>query len=517
MVPAVTNGTTVSAAAIAPGVATKAYLRVAPTRVEKGKRIVLTARTVPAIRGFRVQVQRSWNAGRTWTVERTIVTNRKGLASVVVSTSRVGISKVRLRVLPSGRFRATLSGAVAVNVEAWKPAPSAPVVPTRPALVPNHKRVPPKLFGMNPLSGFPDVPVNSIRLWDTGTSWSKVETSRGVYDWTRMDALIDAAQSNGSSVMVVLGGTPPWAGTGTPPTAPVEHAGPGTASVPANFDDFSHYVRAVATRYVTRNPGVVDAYQVWNEANIPNYWRGTPAQMADLTARAYNVVKSIDSSAAVVAASSGTRWVQGYAKFFPGYLSALRARNWPVDAFSVHTYPYSDGETYERNRLLGMVQMSLRDAGDPAIPIWETEINYGLTGGTPVSYDAETQRALVARTYLDSLRFGLQRVYWYGWTPSRDLLGIPMGQGSAGAVAYASVYRWIVGQRFEECVQRGALVSCRFTKDGATSEVAWADTGSASFRVPASARSMTLLEGTNRPVTPGQQITVGQEPIRFGR
>ena len=255
--------------------------------------------------------------------------------------------------------------------------------------------------------------------------------------------------------------------------------------MPASFDQFSDYVRAVVSRYSARNPGVVNAYQVWNEANIPNYWRGTPAQMADLTARAYGLVKCVDPSAAVVAASTGTRWLSGYTKFFPGYLAALKARGWPVDAFSAHTYPYPDGESLERNRLLGMVQRSIRDAGNPPIPIWETEINYGLTGGAPVAYDAATQRALVARTYLDSLRYGLQRVYWYGWTPARDLLGVAMSDGTPGAQAYAAVFSWMVGHRYEDCTDRAHCPTCQFTRGGASSTVAWADTGTAGFTVPA--------------------------------
>jgi len=31
------------------------------------------------------------------------------------------------------------------------------------------------------------VPVESFRLWDTGTSWSQIEATLGRYDWRRLD------------------------------------------------------------------------------------------------------------------------------------------------------------------------------------------------------------------------------------------------------------------------------------------------------------------------------------------
>ena len=65
--------------------------------------------------------------------------------------------------------------------------------------------------------------------------------------------------------------------------------------------------------------------------------------MADLTARAYAVIKKAQPGAVVVAASTGSRWVKGFTEFYPDYLTALCAVGWPVDAFSVHLYPLASG------------------------------------------------------------------------------------------------------------------------------------------------------------------------------
>ena len=44
----------------------------------------------------------------------------------------------------------------------------------------------------------------------------------------------------------------------------------------------------------------IGAYQVWNEANVKNFWTGSPMQMATLTKAAWNAVKGVDSGALVV-------------------------------------------------------------------------------------------------------------------------------------------------------------------------------------------------------------------------
>lgn len=300
--------------------------------------------------------------------------------------------------------------------------------------------------------------------------------------------------------------------TGTPPGAPTEYAGLGTASVPASPEEYSEYVRAVVSRYAARNPGVVTAYQPWNEANIPNYWRGTPTQMADLTKRVYDIVQSADPAATVVAASTGTRWLAGYRAFFPEYLAALKALRWPVEAFSAHMYPLAEGRNAARAALIGMVQQSLRTAGAPALPLWDTELNFGLNGAASVHLSATESSAVVARSFLDSVRFGVARVYWYAWTPPNALLGIDTWAGTPASQAFGRTYEWVVGKVFRGCAVTSVVVACTFTVRSARSTVVWAEAGSGRVRVPAGASRVQSLDGATRPARSGQTLVVGSSP-----
>jgi hypothetical protein len=87
------------------------------------------------------------------------------------------------------------------------------VPPSNPVQTPNSGA---SFFAMNVdhlTSGtpWPEVPVRTIRLWDTSTKWANLEASEGSYNWNNLDAQINMARANGSQVLYTFGGIPPWA------------------------------------------------------------------------------------------------------------------------------------------------------------------------------------------------------------------------------------------------------------------------------------------------------------------
>jgi hypothetical protein len=317
------------------------------------------------------------------------------------------------------------------------------------------------------------VPVESFRLWDTGTSWLQIEATRGRYDWRGLDtALSTAADAGVSDVLMILGPTPVWNAS---TTRGVQYPVPGAASVPRSFAAWDDFVSAVVDRYA----GQITAYQIWNEASLKMFWRGSPAQMAELTQRAYRIIKEKDPEALVVAASTTIRLSGAYNRFFPAYVEALAERDWPVDVLAIHSYPSGEDDPLQRSRNLRQVRQTLAELDAPSLPVWDTELNYGLAGPgdiprTEVVGDQAT--SWVVRTYLDSLRFGIARTYWYIWTPEPyDLLGLQMTNGSAGAAGLRTVSAWVGGGKWGGCTVSGLVNSCLVRKDGVVSEVLWSD------------------------------------------
>ena len=365
------------------------------------------------------------------------------------------------------------------------------------------------LFGNHPIVGTPEF-AGTVRLWDVSTSWNQIERQRGRYSWGALDREVAKAEAAGQQVLLVLGGTPEWAAVAAAPGA--EFAGPGSSMPMTDPSLFEDYVRAVVNRY----GGRISAYQIWNEANISQFWRGTPELMADLTARAYPIIKQAVPGATVVAASTGSRWVKGFTEFYPDYLAALREFGWPIDAFAVHLYPLPGGTPRDRAFLLGMMKTALSIAQAPDLPIWETEINYGITnpgsGDSARSIPEAEIPAYVARTYLDSLRYGIARSYWYAWTPEYRLLGIQMWNGYLATQAYARVREWVIDSTFHGCSTSGAVVQCNFDRAGSPFYVAYTDDGSAgSVALPS---GMTVYQGMDgQTVAASAQVPVSGTPV----
>jgi hypothetical protein len=357
----------------------------------------------------------------------------------------------------------------------------------------------------------PTVSYGSVRLWDSGVSWGQVERRKGRYWWVGLDRAVAAANAQNAEILYVLGSTPTWAASNKRQGA---YPNKGAASMPKRISDWRRWVRAV----VTRHGNSIDAYQIWNEANLQTFWQGSPKQMARLTKEAYRIIRRLDPTAKVVAASSTVRLTSAFNRFFPAYLKHLRKRGWPVHAFAIHTYGPSTATPALRARYVAKARKELRAARAPARPLWDTEVNYGIKGPGPRYPDKDIGGAkaavYVAQTYLDSVRLRLARTYWYSWTRPVDLLGITLYPNTTGARAYQSVATWLTGS-WTTC-RTAAVNSCFVDGPSGRSEIAWRSSGKARlYRVPAYATLACDALDSCRAVVPGGTIRVGRMPVRF--
>ncbi len=390
------------------------------------------------------------------------------------------------------------------------PAPSGSAIPA--------DAVQPSLVGMH-VEGveggaWPSAPFGALRLWDNGTAWSQIELKPGVYKWDNLEGALENAQSKGmKDVLMVLGTTPDWNAKKITQT---DYPQPGAASAPKDLAAWDAWVTEVATRY----KGRITSYQIWNEANLKNFWNGTPAEMAELTKRAYDIIKKIDPTALVVSASPSLRLTAAFDKFFPAYLKALAAKGWPVDVIAIHTYPQADGDPVARGALIKTAQAAITAAGAPAdLPLWDTEVNYGLAGpGALPKHDITGIDAAgwVVRTYIDDLRYGVGRSYWYIWTQKPyPLLGIQAYPGSDAEQGFFALENWVIGTVFEGCDETGGAVVCTFDRAGQTSVVAWAQKGEVPYTTPAGAQLVCDPLANCTETTAGATITLTTVPIRI--
>ena len=315
-----------------------------------------------------------------------------------------------------------------------------------------------------------------------------------------------------TDVLMVLGTTPEW---NAKKVSPDDYPQPGAASAPKDLKAWDAWVTEVATRY----KGRITSYQIWNEANLKNFWNGTPEEMAELTKRAYDIIKKIDPSALVVSASPSTRLTASFTKFFPAYLKALAAKDWPVDVIGFHTYPAADGDPVARGALIQATRDALTAAGAPAdIPLWDTELNYGLAGPGPTNPRQTIQgaeaRDWVVQTSFDSLHLGIVRTYWYIWTPAPyPLLGMQLTNDSGAVKGLRIVEQWAVGSTWRGCTDDGSVTSCALEKNGVPATVAWANAVTGSFTPPAGLSQACSTKNECVPVSGPVELT--ETPVRF--
>lgn len=357
-----------------------------------------------------------------------------------------------------------------------------------------------------------NVPFGTLRLWDAGTNWSQVEAIEGVYEWKALDTALKTAEAHDiSDVLLVLGGTPTWNASRI---RPGDYPVPGAASAPKDLDAWDEFVSAVVARYAGR----ISAYQIWNEASLRMFWNGTPEKLAAMTKRAADIIKEADPRAIVVAASTTVRLPAAFDRFFPRYLTALGELNWPIDAYAAHLYPSSRQTTDERADFIGGVRDRLLAAGAPDLPVWDTELNYGLAGPGPdnprQTVEGTEARDWVVQTAMDSLHLGIDRTYWYIWTTEPyALLGMQLTNDSGAVKGLRIVQQWVVGSTWKGCTDDGSVVACSLTKNGIPATIAWASAVSGEFIPPAGLTQACTTENECTAVTGPIDLT--ETPVRF--
>ena len=194
-----------------------------------------------------------------------------------------------------------------------------------------------------------------------GVSWLETEPEPGVYDWSKLDTLVNTAQKLSMPVLPYLCYTPQWASSN--PDAADFWAWP-----PRNLESFAKFAAAAAVRY----RGKVLAWGIWNEPD-GQYWRGSPDQFAALVRDASAAIRTADPAAGV--------WLGGMADgaddFFRSVMERDRADQ-SVNAVGLHGYP----ETWDARSTSQYYSQELDEARDAldsvhaSVDVWADENGY---------------------------------------------------------------------------------------------------------------------------------------------
>ena len=152
--------------------------------------------------------------------------------------------------------------------------------------------------------------------------WALIEPQRGVFDWTRADAIVAAANAQKVQLQPVLVFSPSWAASGL--------SGAPSAA------DFQSFVKAIVGRYHTS----IHYWEMWNEPDHSAYFSGSEATyVTSIVIPGYAGVKSADPTAKVILAGPSA-WNNSW---FDGIFSNGGGSSFDIVAY--HDYGSSPQQT----------------------------------------------------------------------------------------------------------------------------------------------------------------------------
>jgi hypothetical protein len=249
-------------------------------------------------------------------------------------------------------------------------------------------------------------------LWEL-TEPAAPQAGRHRYDWRYDDDIAKELAGHGLRWLAVLAFAPPWASV----QPGVLHAAPrGTGA-------YAAYAAAVARRY----HGLISAFEIWNEENLPVFWRPAPdpAAYARLYEAARAAIHSVDPGVPVLIGGLAG----GHRRFFDRLFRQPGLRG-QVDGVAVHAYAASPAGVLAQVRAY---RLRLDALGFGAVPLYVTEYGWSsrpvvsVPGGFPVppgSYAPPSVRpGYIVQTARDLLASGcnVRMAVFYAWlTPQRD-------------------------------------------------------------------------------------------------
>ena len=204
--------------------------------------------------------------------------------------------------------------------------------------------------------------------------WAVAEPFEGEYRWQVYDALVAAAEARGLQVLAVIAYTPQWATDG-----------PELFGVPRDPADWRRFVDRAVRRY----RGRIEAWEVWNEPNLPHFWAGSRRQYLDVILRpAAEAIRAADPLARVGAPGLAHLDSRDWHEWL---LAVLEEAGDQIDVVTHHTYDRDsagdvtaklDASTpFGRNPVLWdlappSVREVLEEAGARDKPFWLTETGW---------------------------------------------------------------------------------------------------------------------------------------------
>ena len=372
--------------------------------------------------------------------------------------------------------------------------------------------IPSTYFAMHILQpqDWPTIPVGALGKL-TGALWPYVEPTKGQFNWSRIDAFVDAASAHGVGIMYSNDGIPPWAAADSSTCFTQPYFGPYCSGAVANLQDWDDFVAALVTRY----KGRIQIYELWNEPE--HSFTGTMPQLVDMMQHEHDIIRTLDPTASILSPSMVS---QGY-PYLDSYFASGGSTD--IDAVAIHTYPDPKNDVAESitQSISITIKTVMSKYGLSAKPLWGTEGSWGPASTGDIT-DPNLRTAFTAREYLLAWSIGITRFYWYAWdSPDVGTLWSTTGVPTGSAIAYEQVFNWMNGATMPQpcSLNSGgtpyhAIYTCSLIRSGGYQALAvWNTDGTSTYTAPAQYHHYLDLQGNVAAVPSNHQVLIGLKPI----
>jgi hypothetical protein len=249
--------------------------------------------------------------------------------------------------------------------------------------------------------------------------WQLVKIRPGEYDWSGVDRLLKAAHTRQIEVLFNIRTSFKEEAKKHKRQKAVTQIKTGTV----DKEQWIHFVETLANRY--RGQGVI--YEIENEVNGGNFWKGTLEEYLEVLKAGYDVIKKADPQAKVLPSAMEC----GIARKFQSGLVSGEAWKWhddwlePIlstkrfDVVNIHNYYFPNeivamGLTFRS--YLEHIHELMRKRGLEDRPIWITEAGFlsqsAEIGGRMDQGSPEKQAQWLGKAYQQAFELGVERIYW---------------------------------------------------------------------------------------------------------
>lgn len=238
--------------------------------------------------------------------------------------------------------------------------------------------------------------------------WFRIEPEQGRFEWAETDRVVETAWRNGQAVLATIAYTPGWASSNPDD--------PGMADPPTSTARWIEIVRRSLERYRDR----VSFWQLWNEPNLPEFWKGSSRQYrTEILEPGAETIRQLDPNCRVV--GPGLANVGSWRDWFEETMVAKRY----LDVINHHNYAATGRASIVELRTDTLFRPSLRtlirENGVDDRPFWLTETGRRTMDGDQPRYYEDILQTLESETWVDRLFFFH---YWDGPAQGNGGFGI---------------------------------------------------------------------------------------------